>query len=521
MNYVKNNELSGLKVLFLFPSQRKMSLVPPSIGLFSQLLKDQGATCELFDTSMYKISGKDADLVRERNLTVHPVNEKFKAPYKRGDVFDDLNKKIVEFSPDLLAVTSTDCTFELALDLLKSIKNHNVLTILGGVFATFAPEFALSFSEIDIVCVGEGEGPLIELCHRLKNNESYDDIKNLWIKKYDGSIIKNPLRPVLDINNLPPLDLSIFEEERLYRMMGGNMYRMLPVETHRGCPYTCTYCGSPTQNKMYWDQTKSRFYRSKSISRVKDIVYYYTKEWKAEYFFFWADTFLAYNDDEVDEFCEMYENIKIPFYVQGRPETINDHKIKRLKEVGLDRVGVGIEHGNEEFRRKVLSRAYTNKQAIDSMNILRENGISFSLNNIIGLPDETYDLAMETVELNRKIKGFSDASCSIFQPYYGSYLRDYSIKKGYMRSDVIASHNQDVSILDMPHFPKEKILGLQRTFSMYIRFPRDRWDDIKLAEKFTVEGNKMWDSLRSELIEDYFNKSGTKIVDDKKIVQVL
>jgi len=501
---LKMSKINDVKVLFMFPSQRKMSLVPPSIGLFSSLLKKRGVTCELFDTSMYHISGKDPDIVRERNLTVHPVKEKMEIPYKQTDVFEDLDKKIKEFKPNFIAVTATDCTFMLTLDLLKSIRKYNVLTVLGGVFATFAPDKALSQPEIDIVCIGEGENALIELCEKIGKNESYMDIQNLWIKKSNGSIKKNPLSPALDIDTLPPLDLSIFEEERLYRMMGGEMYRMLPVETHRGCPYTCTYCGSPTQNKMYREQTKSKFYRQKSIEKVKNIVYHYMEKWNAEYFFFWADTFLAYNDDEIDEFCEWYENVKIPFYVQGRPESINDHKIKRLKDVGLDRVGVGIEHGNEEFRRNVLKRTYTNKQAIDSMAVLYKHKISFSLNNIIGLPDETPELAMETVELNREIKGFADASCSIFQPYYGTYLRDYAIKKGYMEADVIASHNQDTSILNMPMFPKERIHGIRRTFSMYIRFPKSKWDEIRIAENDTVEGNKMWESLREDLLEKYY-----------------
>jgi hypothetical protein len=56
----------------------------------------------------------------------------------------------------------------------------------------------------------------------------------------------------------------------------------------------------------------------------------------------------------------------------------------------------------------------------------------------------------------------------------------------------------------MPQFPQEKILGLQRTFSMYIRFPKDRWDEINIAENFTKEGNEMWASLRTDLIENYF-----------------
>ena len=56
----------------------------------------------------------------------------------------------------------------------------------------------------------------------------------------------------------------------------------------------------------------------------------------------------------------------------------------------------------------------------------------------------------------------------------------------------------------MPSFSKEEIAGLQRTFGMYIRFPKDRWDEIRLAEKFTPEGNAMWGKLREELINKYF-----------------
>ena len=41
--------------------------------------------------------------------------------------------------------------FELGVLLLKQVRKHKIPTILGGVFATFAPDLALSFDEIDIV----------------------------------------------------------------------------------------------------------------------------------------------------------------------------------------------------------------------------------------------------------------------------------------------------------------------------------------------------------------------------------
>ena len=33
--------------------------------------------------------------------------------------------------------------------------------------------------------------------------------------------------------------------------MAGRVYKMYPVETIRGCPYTCKFCNSPDQMKLY------------------------------------------------------------------------------------------------------------------------------------------------------------------------------------------------------------------------------------------------------------------------------
>ena len=506
---IKEADLSNFKVLMLYPNQRTVSLVPPSLALFSSLLKERNAEVKLFDTTFYRMDCEDSDKAREKNLTVHPVNEaSLVIEYHNGNVFEDLCKVVEDFRPNIILATATDSTFPLALDLFKAVQKYksqyHFLTLLGGVFATFAPERSISYPEIDIICVGEGEGPLIDLCDRLCKGESYDDIPNIWLKTKEGTIVKNKVRPPADISELPSPDFSIFDEKRLYRMMGGKVYKMLPIETHRGCPYMCTYCGSPTQNRFYLEQTSSKFYREKLLREVKEDLLFQIKKWKPTYIFFWADTFLAYSEEKIDEFCEFYSKIKIPFYCQARPETITESKIIKLKAVGLDRVGVGIEHGNEQYRSTVLKRYYKNSQVIECMEIVRKHGISFSLNNIIGLPDETPELAMDTVELNRSIKGFEDSSCSIFQPYYGTPLRALCVEKGYISPDLICPHNASDSLLNMPSFPKERISGLARTFSLYIRLPKDRWDEIKVAEKFTEEGNAMFEKLSQEVIEKFF-----------------
>ena len=45
----------------------------------------------------------------------------------------------------------------------------------------------------------------------------------------------------------------------------------------------------------------------------------------------------------------MYKEIKLPFWMQTRPETVNEEKLKKLKDVGLMRMAFGLEHGNERL----------------------------------------------------------------------------------------------------------------------------------------------------------------------------
>ena len=66
----------------------------------------------------------------------------------------------------------------------------------------------------------------------------------------------------------------------------------------------------------------------------------------------------------------MYEEFKLPFWCQTRIETIEEDKFRRLKELGLDRVTFGLEHGNEKFRRDIVKRDYSNDDAVAKIKII-------------------------------------------------------------------------------------------------------------------------------------------------------
>ena len=59
----------------------------------------------------------------------------------------------------------------------------------------------------------------------------------------------------------------------------------------------------------------------------------------------------------------------------------------------------------------------------------------------------------------------------------------------------------------MPQFSQAEIEGLRRCFILYVKLPKEKWDQVRLAEKFTPEGNKIWQQLRDEVANNYMNYS--------------
>jgi len=528
--------VSDFRVLLIYPNQRAESLVPPSIAMFSRLLKDRGFMVDLFDSSFYdldaddyiaqtgsapgsgKISGDKVVKARGdaknliQNCLVRPYESRADSLRKHMGAVDGLTRKMEKFQPHLIAVTSTESTVLLAMQLLKAVHHHQIPTILGGVFATFAPERAIDFPEVDVICVGEGEVALLELCERMQAGKSYDDVTNLWIKKASGEIVRNPITKPVDVDQLPVLDIEIFEEGRYYSPMYGKLYRMLPVETHRGCPYTCSYCNSPSQDVFYKEQTGDKYFRKRSMEKVREDILYFRDVLKMNYANFWADTFFAYSTREFDAFCEMYSEFRLPFWCCTRPETITEERIKKLQDVGLHMISFGLEHGNEQFRRNVIKRPYPNSVVIEAFQTVKKAGVHFSVNNIIGFPGETRELADDTIAVNRLFEA-DQMSCSIFQPYYGTLLRKVAEDQGSLHPDTICPANSGATVMDLPGFTSDQLKGLRRTFAMYVKFPKSRRKEIQIAEQLTPEGDRVWDNLREEFVATYFGTPETDITE--------
>ena len=518
------------------------TIIPPGIALMSAILKESGFNVDVFDATRYtgyytnpdddydtshekfnrmdkKSNGGLNNRVKRMDIHSDRVKNSNVLPFNWGDrnitvkttnLFDDFRKKIENYDPDIVAFSIVENTFKLGVDLL-SVVPVDIPVIFGGVFATYAPEKVLAIDKIDYACRGEGEYPLLDLCKAIVDNERTDNIPNIWCKNSNGNLIKNPMRMPIDINNLPFSDYSIFDKQLFFTPMQGKVWKAVGFETQRGCPYTCTYCNSPTNNVIYSEVSSAKFYRKKSVKTLKKELDYLVRQYDPELIYFVADTFLAMSKKELDEFSEFYQDYKLPFWMNTRAETITEHSARHLADMNCLRFNIGIEHGNERFCKKVLNRKTSNKKIIQSFQIAADYKDEFTCvaNSIIGLPTETVDLSFDTIELNRQLpEDIIAAGAFVFAPFHGTPLRELAQQKGYIDGSLICTEGSNTSggsLLNMPHYTSEQIAGMMRTFSFYVKFPKERWPEIDRAREFSIEGNEIFNNLSDEYSSEFFN----------------
>lgn len=493
-----------MRVLFIYPNTMAATLVPIHLSQLSACLKERGFEVDLFDTTFYKTEDISFEQKRVELLQIKPFNYAIKGIlFKETDIYEDLKKKISDFKPDLIGITLVEDTWQLAKSLLEVLGNFDIPVIAGGVFVTAAPDEIIAHPHIDMVCLGEGEEALVELCQKISEGDDYSAVKNLWVKK-GGHIVKNPLRKLANLDDLPYIDYEIWGRERLGRPMFGKIYTMLHVEMDRGCPNQCTYCAAPSLRKFFQEEGCGVYYRRKTPARLIAELEYLVKRYQPDYINFSSETFLAKSLKELQIFAQSYKDkIHLPFWGQTRPETITEEKIIILKTTGVDAMNFGIEHGNEEFRARVLNRYGSNKQIVEGLKVVEKYGIPYTVNDIIGFPDETRDLIFDTIELNRQLKPRT-INCYLFVPYKGTPLYKYCLEKGYLAKGAKVHNLTDSVRLKMDSITYEELKGLQRTFPLYVRFPKAEWSEIGKAEKFNEEGDRVFEEYKKIYQEKYF-----------------
>ncbi|MBF0563616.1 MAG: B12-binding domain-containing radical SAM protein [Nitrospirae bacterium] len=381
-----------------------------------------------------------------------------------------IRETIVKEAPDVIAITATTSQWK-SVDKIGSLvkKITSVPIIFGGIHPTLCPDEVMSSEWIDALCIGEGEEPFAEYLDALEGRGNAETIKNLWVRVKSGSggetIVKNPIRPpVKDIDVLPVWDYDLFGA---HHFIGRNDYSFVgkpgffPFATGRGCPYRCTYCGNTGLLDVY-ASTSGSFVRKHSVNYIITSMKALMGQYSIEGFELW-DEMLSANEKWLEDFCTRYGGeVGLPYVTALRVEHVNERVIKLLKDSGCFMLGMGVESGNEEYRKRYLNRKMSNQQLVDAFDAAKRAGIKTLSWNMIGMPFETAALIEETIEFNRRLRP-DVIGVAVFEPLPLTPLRDLCVKEGLL-SDREVLIFSDQSTLNQKTITQEELSRCYRKF---------------------------------------------------------
>ena len=398
------------------------------------------------------------------------------------DVFvvaNELDKTIREleqYKPDAVAFSVITGSHQEYIIIARAIKQKlNMPIIWGGPHATFSPKI-VEEDYADAVCVGEGEEAVIEFANAFdsEGKKLPTKIANFWVK-INGKIYRNAVRPrIKNLDNVPYPARDLFLDKFPILKNHGMKHFM----AHRGCPHKCTYCFNHTYNKMYLEQAgDKKVLFSRTPDSIVDEILWLKETETIKMVQFVDDVFTLHKKWTLD-FAKVYEKrCRIPFAINARFDHMDEEIISSLAKAGLGLVNAGIESGNEYMRNTVMLRQQTLDSMFKTGSLLKKYGVKLLTENVIGNPGETFDMAMETLEVNIKLKP-NIASASVFAPYPGLKMTQYAIDKGYFDGnfDRLEATYHDKSVLK---FEKKedgrKIYNLRCFFSLLTHHPWLLW----------------------------------------------
>lgn len=329
-------------------------------------------------SSTLKQCGHEVDLSFDPALFYdkHYMNIDFLA--KIFDARKSLVKMVLAKKPDLIGFSVFTHNYRWALSVASMIKKEADIPVLfGGIHPTILPEEVISNDCVDMVCVGEGEDALVELCNSFfRKNRG---IRNFWFK--DGSkIIRNPVRELRnELDGIPFPDKTIFAEHI-------DIKTKYMIMTTRGCPFNCSYCSISSLRQLYKDG--GRFVRFRSPENVLAEIL----EAKPKYDFKSVD----FHDDVFTISLERMERllkgyarkVGLPFTCLSHPLYMDRQKARLLKESGCCMVHFGIQSMDEPSRRNTLNRPEKNSDIQKALESCKDAGLSFQVDHIFGIPGE-------------------------------------------------------------------------------------------------------------------------------------
>jgi radical SAM superfamily enzyme YgiQ (UPF0313 family) len=390
-------------------------------------------------------------------------------------------KLIDKYQPKYYLTQVTAPTLENDIYGCFLAKSRGAVTIAFGTHVTPIPRESMRpYPSLDYVLVGEPDLTIRDLLDHLegKLDERSEEIKHLFLEhdpsyspaiNEDGEVLLGEIKGlawrdeeeivinfprafIKDLNDLPipKHELLPLENYRMPMIKGPFTF----IVTSRGCPAGCTYC---IKHVSYQYSTRLR-----SPELIMEELWQ-LKRLGINNIHMYADLFTV-NREQVVELCQrmITENIEIRWMCNSRVDFVDEEMLQLMGQAGCWLISWGIESGNEQILKHAHKGADPTK-AERALRWAKKAGIKNWGYFIIGLPGETEETILQTIEFSKKLP-LDIALFHVAAPYPGTPFFFEVVENGWFRPGTRWEQvDMDKgTVLDYPNLPAERLLYWQK-----------------------------------------------------------
>ncbi len=391
------------------------------------------------------------------------INEQIGMPFDLERVGQELTRR----QPDVVGLSFGSNHAAAAMQISGAVRKllRSCWVIAGGAHTTLYPEQVMSWPDVDIAALGEVDDfRLAEVLEDLAHDRLPRGRPGFWFRER-GTVVKNGIGLPVDLERSRPIDLELFDHERILKYKRG----WADVQSGRGCPQRCSYCFNEPLRRRYLSEVgserKLRYVRKRPIEVVLQELEEYRRLYgpQIRVFSFTDDQFIS-SRAWVYEFFEAYQSkFQIPLVYLSSAGAIDAEVARRSAQAGVYMVRMGVESGSARVREQILCRKTPARVIRRAVNTLQRAGVNAFAFQMLGIPGETMRDVWSTLRFGALLR--TDAlKFSMFWPYPGTELYEHCLRQGLVRPGLeFVGNNIEESPLYWP-------LARQRFFRRLPRF---------------------------------------------------
>lgn len=385
--------------------------------------------------------------------------------------FDPRLERITAFleagRPTYVGIGMSTLMLGEGLAAARAAKALGARVFLGGPHPTVDADGILARPFVDAVVIGEGEDTVIDLLAAWEEGTERP-VPGAIVRAAGGALLRGPARPgIRDLDALPLPAWDLVDMDA-YLAAWGQLDSFRPglrgvnISASRGCPYECSFC-QPVLDAMFGKKLRAR-----SPAHVVREIVELQRRYDIEGFWFTDDTFTT-NRRWVTEFCRQLQETGLTMYwgCTTRANLIAPDLMRTMADVGLRKIGIGMESAAERIREGVYHKGVSAEAIEHTVRVAHEHGVHTLLFLMLGAPGETRREMVETIEMATRLPA-NEASFSLFVPIPGTDLHADMVARGYSMSTDYTDYDYYARQPFEHEVPRRELRMLQRW--AYLRF---------------------------------------------------